>query len=96
MGLFNLDNVVFDEVTGKITSGYKEQSENIRKEKTFLFEEKAEPGKSSTGWKPKGNDPKDSEGGAGPDTSESYGKSLAAIKLGMMGIKPAGTDSSAT
>lgn len=95
MSLFNLDNIVFDEATGKITSGYKEQSENIRKEKTFLFEEKPDPTKNP-GWKPKGNDPKDGEGGAGPDTSEAYGKSLAAVKLGMMGIKPAGTDSSAT
>lgn len=95
MSLFNLDNVVMDEATGKITSGYKEQSETIRKEKTFLFEEKPDPTKNP-GWKPKGNDPKDGEGGAGPNTSEAYGKSLAAIKLGMMGIKPAGTDSSAT
>ena len=92
MGLFNLDNIVLDETTGKITSGYKEQSESIRKEKTFLFEAKTDPTKNP-GWKPKGNDPKDGEGGTGPDTSEAYGKSLAAVKLGMMGIKPAGTDS---
>lgn len=92
MSLFNLDNVVFDEATGKITSGYKEQRQTIRKEKTFLFEEKPEPGKNP-GWRARGSDPKDGEGGAGPDTSEAYGKSLAAIKLGMMGIKPAGSDS---
>lgn len=95
MSLFNLDNVVLDEATGKITSGYKEQSENIRKEKTFLFEEKSDP-KKNPGWKPKGADPKDGEPGAEPNTSEAYGKSLAAIKLGMMGIKPAGTDSATT
>ena len=95
MSLFNLDHVVFDEATGKITSGYKEQSETIRKEKTFLFEEKPDPSKKP-GWKPTGGSPKDGEGGGAPDTSEAYGKSLAAIKLGMMGIKPAGTDSSAT
>jgi hypothetical protein len=91
MGLFNLDNVVMDEATGKISSGYKEQSETLRKEKTFLFEEKPDPTKNP-GWKPKGTDPKDGEGGKGPDTSEAYGKSLAAVKLGMMGIKAAGTD----
>ena len=91
MGLFNLDNVVMDENTGKISSGYKEQSESIRKEKTFLFESKTN--NKNPGWNPRGNDPKDSEGGSGPNTSEAYGKSLAAVKLGMMGIKPAGTDS---
>lgn len=97
MSLFNLDNVVMDEATGKITSGYKEQSETIRKDKAFLFEAKPDPkNPGNAGWKPKGNDPKDGEDGAGPDTSEAYGKNLAAIKLGMMGIKPAGTDSSAT
>lgn len=95
MSLFNLDNIVFDETTGKITSGYKEQNENIRKEKTFLFEEKPDPTKTP-GWKPKGTNPKDGEQGSEPNTSEAYGRSLAAVKLGMMGIKAAGADSGTT
>ena len=93
MGLFNLDNIVLDETTGKITSGYKEQSENLRKEKLFLFEEKTDPNNKGTGWKPRGNEPKDGEDNGAPDTSEAFGRSLAAVKLGMMGIKAAGTDS---
>ena len=90
MGLFDLDKIVYDEGTGKITSGYKEQNENIRKTKSFLFEQKADPTKP-TGWKPTGQKPKDGDGGKSVDSSESYGKSLAAIKLGMMGINPTNT-----
>ena len=90
MGLFDLEKIVCDETTGKITSGYKEQNENIRKSKSFLFEAKADPTKP-TGWKPAGQKPKDGDGNGSVDTSESYGKSLAAIKLGMMGINPTNT-----
>lgn len=86
MGLFDLSKVTMDEA-GKITAGFKEQNETIRKEKAFLFEAKPDP-KNPNGWKPKGNDPKNGDPGSGPDTAETYGKSLAAIKLGMMGIAP--------
>ena len=98
MGLFNLEQVSIDESTGKITSGFKEQNDSIRKEKTFLFSTKAEPNKDpnkNPGWKPAGNPPADGDkGGGAGDPSVSYGKSLAQIKLGMMGIKPAGADGS--
>ena len=99
MGLFNLEQVVIDESTGKISSGYKEQNDSIRKEKTFLFSAKEDGGKGGegkpAGWKPAGTPPADGDkGGAGSDPSISYGKSLAQIKLGMMGIKPAGADGS--
>lgn len=95
MGLFNLDQIVLDEATGKISSGFKEQNENVRKERAFLFETKAEPNKTP-GINVKGTKPKDGDKGPGPDTSESYGKSLAAIKLGMMGITPAGNGGNST
>lgn len=92
MGLFNLEQVTIDETTGKITGGFKEQYENIRKEKAFLFETKEEPGTDKkSGWKPAGDPPADGDkGGKGGDPSVSYGKSLAQIKLGMMGVKPTG------
>lgn len=95
MRLFNLEQVVIDEATGKISSGYKEQNDSIRKEKTFLFGTKEQPKPGTPGWKPAGNPPADGDkGGAGTDPSVSYGKSLAQIKLGMMGIKPAGAEGS--
>ena len=92
MGLFNLEQVTIDETTGKITGGFKEQHENIRKEKAFLFGTKEEPGTDKKpGWKPAGDPPADGDkGGSGGDPSISYGKSLAQIKLGMMGVKPTG------
>ena len=91
LGLFNLDNIITDATTGKIVSGFKEQNESIRKEKAFLFgqKEQGNPGDNNggTGFKFKGTNPADGDGGKGPDTAESYGKSLAAIKLGMMGVQ---------
>ena len=92
MGLFDLEQVTIDETTGKITGGFKEQHENIRKEKAFLFGTKEESGTDKKpGWKPAGNPPADGDkGGKGGDPSVSYGKSLAQIKLGMMGVKPTG------
>lgn len=89
MGLFNLDTVVIDEATGKITSGYKEQNDSIRKEKTFLFTAKEDPATGKpAGWKPKGNEPGEGDKGAGKvDPSVALGKSFAQIKLGMMGVK---------
>ena len=99
MGLFNLEQVVIDEATGKISSGFKEQNDAIRKEKTFLFSPKEGVSKSGdgkpAGWKPAGTPPADGDkDGGGADPSVSFGKSLAQIKLGMMGIKPAGADGS--
>lgn len=99
MGLFNLEQVVIDEATGKISSGFKEQNDAIRKEKAFLFSPKEDANKGGdgkpAGWKPAGTPPADGdEGGGGADPSVSFGKSLAQIKLGMMGIKSAGADGS--
>lgn len=107
MGLFNLEQVTIDDATGKISAGFKEQRENIHKEKAFLFETKADGGagnnnqnqnggnqNQNTGWKPKGNPPasgSDNNAGTGAEAA-SYGKSLAAIKLGMMGKAPAATN----
>ena len=95
MGLFNLEQIVIDETTGKISSGFKEQNDSIRKEKAFLFGEKQPAGgggddkNKNPGWKPQGQTPPDGNGGqGGADPSVSYGKSLAQIKLGMMGINP--------
>lgn len=97
MGLFNLEQITIDESTGKITGGFKEQAENVRKEKAFLFSSKESTGGEPTkppGWKPAGSTPPDGDKGAGnKDASETYGKSLAQIKLGMMGIKPTGDTS---
>lgn len=106
MGLFNLEQITIDDATGKISTGFKEQRDNIRKEKAFLFETKADDGagnnnqnsgnqNQNTGWKPKGNPPasgSDNNNGAGTEAT-SYGKSLAAIKLGMMGKAPAANNS---
>lgn len=95
MGLFNLEQVVIDEETGKITAGYKEQNEALRKEKAFLFGEKQPAGGSedknkNPGWKPQGQTPPDGNGGQGGiDPSISYGKHLAQLRLSMMGIQPA-------
>lgn len=99
MGLFNLEQIVIDEATGKISSGFKEQNDAIRKEKAFLFSPKEDANKGGdgkpAGWKPAGTPPADgNKGGGGADPSVSFGKSLAQIKLGMMGIKPAGADGS--
>lgn len=87
MGLFDLNKIIVDETTGKLKEGFKEQNDVIRKEKTFLFEPKPDPS-NPNGWKPKSLNPKDGDPGSNPNTSEAYGKSLAAVKLGMMGVKP--------
>ena len=93
MGLIDMDKIDVDE-SGKITSGLKEQSESLRKDKAFLFDAKIDD-KKKPGWKPTGTPPGDgNKGGGAVDPSISYGKSLAQIKLGMMGVKPAGADDS--
>ena len=88
MGLFNMDNIVIDEVTGKITAGYKEQNDTLRKEKAFLFNT---AGTNNPGINIKGKTPGDGDKGPGVNTAESYGQSLAQIKLGMMGVEPTNT-----
>jgi len=91
MSLFDLDAIEVDE-SGKITKGFKEQCEAIRKDKAFLFASKTEPGKPA-GWKPAGTPPVDGDkGGQSTDPSVSFGKSLAQIKLGMMGVQPASSE----
>lgn len=95
MGLFNLDNVVFDETSGKVVSGLKEQKESIKKEKAFLFNVvETNQTKKHEGVKFTGTPPVD--GVKGPenlDTSTSFGKSLAQIKLGMQGVQPVAANS---
>lgn len=86
MGLFNIDNIVLDETTGKITSGYKEQHDNIRKEKAFLFSQKQTDNSNPGGITIKGKTPNDADNNRTIDTAEAYGQSLAQIKLGMMGV----------
>ncbi len=100
MGLFNIEQIIIDEETGKITSGYKEQNDTIRKEKAFLFGEAQKapeggetPPEGNPGWKPSGQTPPDGDkGGKGADPAISYGKSLAQVKLGMMGINPSNSE----
>ena len=87
MSLFNLDTIEVDEA-GKISKGFKEQAETIRKDKAFLFNTKADPGKPA-GWKPAGTPPPDGDkGGQGADPSVTFGKTLAQVKLGMLGVQP--------
>lgn len=91
MSLFNLDTIEVDE-SGKITKGFKEQCETIRKDKAFLFASKTDSGKPA-GWKPAGWKPPDGDkGGQSTDPSVSFGKSLAQIKLGMMGVQPTSSE----
>lgn len=93
MGLFNLDQVLVEEATGKITGGFKEQRDNLRKEKAFLFNQTTNPAAPKpNGFTPVGKPPVDGDGsGAASDPSISFGKGLAAVKLGMMGVAPTGT-----
>lgn len=91
MSLFDFDAIEVDE-SGKITKGFKEQCETIRKDKAFLFANKIDSGKPA-GWKPAGTPPADGDkGGQPPDPSVSFGKSLAQIKLGMMGVQPTNSE----
>jgi hypothetical protein len=91
MGLFKLEDIAVDE-SGKISKGFKEQVETIKKDKAFLFNSKQDPGKPA-GWKPAGTPPPDGDKGIQQtDASVSFGKSLAQIKLGMLGIQPTTTE----
>lgn len=86
LSLLNLDNVKIDE-SGKITEGFKEQKETLKKEKGFLFDAKPNNPNPPSGFKFKGTPPADGDNGGQPaDAAVSFGKSLAAQKLGMLGV----------
>jgi predicted nuclease with TOPRIM domain len=82
-GMFNLDNINLNE-DGSIANGFKEQNENLRKEKAFLFATTEQAGARRTGFTP----PDGSKGDPKADTPEAFGARLAQNKLQMMGIKP--------
>jgi hypothetical protein len=90
-GLYDLSKIVLDE-GGKISSGFKEQDETIRKDKAFLFKVddagKQKPGDQPGGFKPFGATPPDGSKGGQTDTATAYGAGLAAMKLGMLGKTP--------
>lgn len=95
LGLFDLSKITVDEATGALTGGYKEQRESLAKEKAFLFAQKEQQstgGQPGGHWKPIGTEPKDGGQGAGSDTASSFGKGLAQMKLGMMGVNKQSTE----
>lgn len=80
-GMFNLDNINLNE-DGTIASGFKEQNENLRQQKAFLFNTPQQ------GSKRMGTPPADGQKNTPPaDTPEAFGARLAQTKLQMMGIK---------
>ncbi|MDD3039770.1 phage scaffolding protein [Bacteroides sp.] len=91
MGLFDMSKITLDEA-GKITGGFKEQSDKIKTEKSFLFNAvKAGDQNPFTGFKPIGNPPNNGTPPS-PKTKEDqtigFGMALAQSKLSMMGINP--------
>lgn len=89
LDLFNLDNIAVSD--GKITSGFREQNENLRKDKSFLFASNELKQKETVGWNIQGKVPSDggkSKQDIQTNNYESYGKQLAKVKLGMLGINP--------
>lgn len=93
MGLFDMSKITVDEA-GKITAGFKEQSDAIKAEKSFLFNAvKAGDNNPFTGFNPFGKPPADGNPPS-PQTKENqtivFGQSLAQAKLGMLGINTAG------
>lgn len=114
MGLINLEQVNVDATTGKITSGYKEQLDNLKKDKAFLFnvvennqnqqqntfnfsnpfnfnqqQQQNQNQQQNQGWKPIGNPPNTgADPNQGANMSSSFGKTLAQMKLNMMGVAP--------
>lgn len=81
-GMFNLDNINLNE-DGTIANGFKEQNENLRKDKAFLFTQPEQGGSKKVGKVP----PDGSGGAPTTDTPEAFGARLAKNKLQMMGIK---------
>lgn len=87
-GLIDIDKVEIDE-NSKIKSGFSEQFELLKKEKSFLFNTEEVDADKPLGIRVKGNEPKESD--QKPKTKDadiSIGKSLAERKLSMMGIRP--------
>lgn len=79
MNLLDLTKVELDEDKGTIKSGFKEQFDNLKKEKAFLFvEEKKQPEKKEP-FRPAGNPPKegDNNGGESDSAAVAFAKGLA-------------------
>lgn len=87
LGMMDLEKITLGD-DGSISGGYKEQNENIRKEKAFLFAAKANPNPNPNPFF--GNPPKNGDPNPNPNPTGDYGKGLAAVKLGMMGISAEG------
>lgn len=92
MGLFDMSKITLDEA-GKLSGGYKEQSDKIKTEKSFLFNavKVADPN-PFTGFKPLGTPPSDGNPPS-PKTKEDqtigFGMALANARLNMLGIDTA-------
>ena len=89
LGLINLETVEYDEATAKLGKGFQDQYAGIKKDKAFLFNGKTAPidPKAPVGLKIAGVPPIEGAPGTPPsDPSVGYGRSLAQIKLGMMGV----------
>lgn len=75
---------------GTIKGGFKEQYENLVKEKAFLFnkvEQKTD--NTNTSWLPKGTKPAEGTGDKKDVTTpEQFGAFLAGVKLQQMGVTP--------
>lgn len=80
-GMFNLDTINLNE-DGTIANGFKEQNENLREQKAFLF---STP--DNGGTKKVGSTPPDGQKKKEIDTPEAFGARLAQNKLQMLGIK---------
>ena len=79
MNLLDLTKVEIDEEKGTIKSGFKEQFDNLKKDKAFLFvEEKKQPEKKEP-FKPAGNPPKEGDDNRGGSDSAAvaFAKGLA-------------------
>lgn len=88
LGLVDLTKVELGE-DGKIVSGFKEQHDSLKKEKQFLFRTVKEPDNNPQGINFRGNTPPDGDpNNPSGNNPTDYGKSLASVKLGMMGITP--------
>lgn len=81
-GMFDLDTVNLNE-DGSIANGFKEQNENLRKDKPFLFTTPQQSGTRRVGDVP----PDGQKQPPQADTPEAFGARLAQNKLQMMGIK---------
>lgn len=86
LGLLDLGKVEIAE-DGTIKGGFKEQFDNLVKDKGFLFTAAEKDPKSNNGFLPKGVSPADGrKQNNEAATSEQYGASLAVDKLKQMGV----------